>query len=217
MAETIQDFTKIYDSYLAAVKAGNFGEMAAFLPEEMLQDVKTPEAQQEFLLMAKYMAPVSYETHSLTFSDEGATADVELVITVELPEEVWKKQNIPPIQRAEVLLRFVKDGGQWKMGAPLILGNPDQRPRPADLNMGVQSDYEYRPNLELSGAILSMEKQAAGTVYLLRVVDEEVAAMVPEAMVSSEFVPGRILVLRGGVHMTEEFKFWASEVSLYQE
>ena len=167
--------------------------------------------------MAKYMAPVSYETRSLALSDEGRMAEVELVVTVELPEEVWKEQNIPPVQRAEVILRFVKEGGQWKMGAPLILGNPDQRARPADLNMGSQSDYEYRPNLELSGAILSLEKQEAGTVYLLRVVDEEIAAMVPEAMVSSEFVPGRILVLRGGVHMTENLKFWAGEVSLYQD
>ena len=114
-------------------------------------------------------------------------------------------------------MRFLKEGGQWKMGAPLILGDPDQRARPADLDMGSKSDYEYRLDLELSGAILSLERQEAGTVFLLRVVDEEVAAMVPATMVSSELVPGRILVLRGGVHTTDKLKFWAGEVSLYQE
>ena len=102
-------------------------------------------------------------------------------------------------------------------GAVVPFNDRQGAARPEDLNMGMQSDYEYRPDLELSGAILSLEKQEAGTVYLLRVVDEEVAAMVPAPMVSSEFVPGRILVLRGGVHMTEDFKFWAGEVSLYQE
>jgi len=217
VAETIQDFTKIYDSYLAAVKNGDYREVSAFLSGEMIEEIKTPEDQEEFLLMAKYMAPVSYETGSLAISDGGRKAEVGLLITVELPEEVWKEQDLPPVQRAEVLLRFVKEGPQWKMGAPLILGDPDQRARPEDLNMGSQVDYEYRPNLELSGSILSLEKQEAGTVFLIRVVDEEIAVMVPEAMVSSEFVPGRILVLRGGVHTTEKLKFWACEASLYQE
>jgi len=217
MAETIQDFTKIYDSYLAAVRKGDYREVSAFLSAEMLEKTKTPEDQAEFLLMSKYFAPKSYESRSMALSDEGRKAEVELVMTIELPEEVWKEHNLPPVQRAEVLLRFVKEGKRWKVGPPLMLGNPDERARPADLNMGSQSDYEYRPNLELSGAILRAEKQEAGTVFLLRVVDEEVAALVPEALVSSEFVPGRVLVLRGGVHMTEDFKFWASEVSLQQE
>jgi len=217
VAETIQDFTKIYDSYLAAVKNGDYREVSAFLSGEMLEEIKAPEDQEEFLLMAKYMAPVSYETGSLAISDGGRKAEVGLLITVELPEEVWKEQDLPPVQRAEVLLRFVKEGSQWKMGPPLILGDPDQRARPENLDMGSQADYEHRPNLELSGAILSLEKQEAGTVFLLRVVDEEIAAMVPAAMVSSEFVPGRVLVLRGGVHTTEKLKFWAGEASLYQE
>jgi hypothetical protein len=217
MAETIQDFTKIYDSYLAAVKNGAYREVSAFLSKEMLQDIKTPEDREEFLLMAKYMAPASYETRSLALSDGGRKAEVEVLVTVKLPEEVRKAQNLPPVQRAEVLLRFVKEGNQWKIGPSLILGDPDQRARPKDLNMGSQSDYEYRPNLQMSGAILRVEKQAAGTVFLIRVVDEEIAAMVPAAKVSSEFVPGRILVLRGGEHKTDKLKFWASEASLHQE
>jgi hypothetical protein len=163
------------------------------------------------------MAPASYETRSLALSDGGRKAEVEVLVTVKLPEEVRKAQNLPEVQRAEVLLRFVKEGNQWKMGSSLILGDPDQRARPKDLNMGAQADYEYRPNLQMSGAILRMEKQAAGTVFLLRVVDEEIAVMVPAAKVSSEFVPGRILILRGGEHKTDKLKFWASEVSLHQE
>jgi hypothetical protein len=217
MAETIQDFTKIYDSYLAAVKTGGYREVSAFLSREMLQDIKSADDKEEFLLMAKYMAPVSYETRSMTLSDGGRKAEVEALITVQLPEEIRKEQNLPPVQRAEVLLRFVKEGGQWKMGPPLILGDPDQRARPKDLDMGSQADYEYRPNLQVGGTILSMEKQAAGTVFLIRVVDEEIAAMVPAAMVSSEFLPGRILVLRGGEHKSDKLKFWAGEASLHQQ
>jgi hypothetical protein len=82
--------------------------------------------------------------------------------------------------------------------------------------MGSRSDYKPDSNTQMGGQILRTEKQSAGTVFLLRVLDEEIAAFVPAVSVSSEFVPGRVLMLRGAEHKSDKLKFWADEVSLHQ-
>jgi hypothetical protein len=217
VAQTAQDFTKIYDSYLAAVKTGDYGKTSAFLSAEVRDQLKTPDDQATYMEMMKQLAPTHYETVSLTMSENGQKADVDLIVTMAVPEAVQKERNLPPTQRAEMILEFVKEAGQWKMGPPLMMGDPDKRARPKDLNMGTRADYAEGSNTEVGGPILKMEKQAAGTVYVLRMTDEEIAVFVPAAKVSDKFVPGSILVVHGGDHKTEKLKFWADDAGLYQE
>jgi hypothetical protein len=212
----MQDFTRIYDSYLAAVKSGKFREVSALFSREMRDELKTPDEKERFMTFAKFMAPVSYETLFLTMTDGGQKAELQVVLTLKVPEEVQKQHELPPTQRLELILSFVKEGGQWKWGEPTILGDPDKRARPKDLKMGSRSDYKPDSNTQMGGQILRTEKQSAGTVFLLRVLDEEIAAFVPAVSVSSEFVPGRVLMLRGAEHKSDKLKFWADEVSLHQ-
>ena len=216
-AQTAQDFTKIYDSYLAAIKTGSYSKTSAFLSAEVRDQLKSPDDQATYMEMMKQMAPINYETVSLNMSENGQAADVDLIVTIAVPEAVQKEQKLPPTQRGEMVLKFVKEAGQWKMGPPLLLGDPDKRARPKDLNMGSRSDYAEGANTELGGPILKTEKQAAGTVFLLRMTDEEIAVFVPAAKVSDEFVPGRILVVHGGDHKTEKLKFWADDAALYKD
>jgi hypothetical protein len=216
MGQTAQDFTRLYDSYLAAVRSGDFRVVSAMFTQELRAEIKTPEDQQEYMMMAKYMAPESYETLFLTMADGGRKAELQVVITVRVPEEIQKQEKIAAIQRAELILNFVKEDGQWKWGAPTILGDPDQRARPKDLNMGVRSDYRDGSNMQLSGQVLRVEKQAAGTVFVTRVLDEEIAAFVPAAKVSGEFAAGCVLVFQGAEHKSDKLKFWADEVAPYE-
>ena len=216
-AQTAQDFTKIYDSYLAAVKNGSYGQTSAFLSAEVRDQIKTPALQAEYMEMMKLMAPTSYETEFVNVAKDGKTADVSLIVTVAVPEQVQKEQKLPPTQRAEEILRFVKEGGQWKMGPPLLLGDPDKRARPKDLNMGTRADYAESANTEVGGTVLKLEKQGAGTVYVLRLPDEEIAVFVPSAKVSDIFVPGSILVVHGAENKTDKRKLWAEDAALYTE
>ena len=217
MGQTMQDFTRVYDAYLAAVKKGTFREVSAFVSQELKEQIKTSDDQQEFMMMAKFMVPASYEPLFLTMSNGGQKAEAQVIATINVPPDIQKEQKLPPTQRLELILNFVKEGGQWKYATPTILGDPDQRARPKDLKMGSRSDYKESSNMEMGGQILRLEKQDAGTVYVIRVLDEEIAAFVPAAKVSSEFVPGRVIVLRGGEHKSDKLKFWADEVSLHQE
>ncbi len=217
MGQTMQDFTRIYDAYLAAVGKGAFSEVSAFFSQDLKKQIKTADDQQEFMMMAKYVSPASYEPTFLTLTNGGQKAEVQVIATIKVPEDVRKKQNLAPTQRLELILNFVKEGGQWKWDGPTILGDPDQRARPKDLKMGVRSDYKAGSNTELGGQIQRLEKQQAGTVYLVRVLDEEIAVFVPAGKVSGDFVPGRILALRGAGHKTDKLKFWADEASLHQQ
>ncbi len=183
----------------------------------MRDQLKAPDDQAAYMEMMKAMAPMHYETVSLTMSESGQAGDVDLIVTMAVPEAVQKERNLPPTQRAEMILEFVKEAGQWKMGPPLLMGDPEKRARPTDFNMGSRADYVEGSNTEVGGSILKAEKQAAGTVFLLRMTDEEIAVFVPAAKVSNEFVPGRILVVHGGDHKTEKLKFWADDAALYQE
>ncbi len=214
MAQTTQDFTRIYDSYLAAVRGGDFKAVSAFFSSDLRNEIKTAEDQQEYMMMARYMAPSSYEPLFLTFAEGGRKAELQVIVTVKIPEEVQKQQKLPPTQKAELILNFVQEGGKWKWAGPTILGDPDKRARPKDLNMGTRTDYKPGSNMTVGGQILRVEKQAAGTVYLLRVLDEEIAAFVETANVSADFVPGAVLEVHGGEHKSDQLKFWADEVAL---
>jgi hypothetical protein len=217
LTQTTQDFTKIYDSYLAAVKNGSYSQVSTFLSAEMRDQIKTPELQAEYMEMMKQMAPIHYETEFVNVFKDGQTADVDLIVTVAVPEQVQKQQKLPPTQRGEMMLRFVKEAGQWKMGPPLLMGDPDKRARPKDLNMGSRADYAEGASTEVGGSILKMEKQSAGTVFLLRLPSEEIAVFVPAAKVSDQFVPGSILVVHGAENKTDKLKLWAEDAALYTE
>ena len=162
-AQTAPDFTKIYDSYLAAVKAGSYSQASPLLSKEVHDQLPTPAVQAEYMEMVKQMAPIHYEVESVNVAKDGQSADVNLIVTIAVPAEIQKQEKLPPTQRAEEVLRFVKEGGQWKMGPPLLLGDPDKRARPKDLNMGSRADYAEGNNTEVGGPILKVDKQAAGT------------------------------------------------------
>ena len=83
--------------------------------------------------------------------------------------------------------------------------------------MGTRANYKDGTNTEVGGPVVRAEKQAAGTVYVIRVLDDEVAAFVPARLVQPAFGPGKILVLRGVPHKQDARKFWASGLDSLEE
>ena len=217
LAQSAEEFTKIYDSYLAAVKTGSYEQASAFLAADVRDSLTTPADQTEYMEMVKQTDVVQYDTQYVSVAKDGQKADVDLIVTVAVPEQAQKEQKLPPTRRGEMILKFVKEGGQWKMNSPLLLGDPDQLPRPKDLNMGSRSDYAEGASTEVGGPIVKAEKQTAGTVYLLRQPSQVIAVFVPAAKVLSSFVPGSILVVHGAENKNDKLKIWAESAELYQE
>jgi hypothetical protein len=115
-----------------------------------------------------------------------------------------------------MVVDFVQEGGQWKMGPPSFSAPPQEvTAGPKDLDMGVRADYNDGANTQVGGPIQRVEKQAAGTVYVIRVLDEEIAAFLPAKLVQPGFEAGKILVMQGASHKKEPQKFWAEEARLH--
>lgn len=86
--------------------------------------------------------------------------------------------------------------------------------RPKNLQMGQRGDYSGAANTDIGGEIQRTEKQAAGTVYVIRVLDEEDAVFVPSAHVSPDFVVGAIVSFHAAKHGKDPLKFWAESAEL---
>src|SRR5260370_2030530 len=77
-AQTVRDFTKIYDSYLAAVKSGDYRRVSGFLSAATLTGINTPQKQADFMEQMKQLRPVRYKTVTLTVSEDGQSAELQL-------------------------------------------------------------------------------------------------------------------------------------------
>lgn len=143
MAQTLQDFTKIYDSYLAAVASDNYRRVSSFLSAEVLTEIKTRGEQVEFMKGMKQLQAIRYQTASLTISEDGQSADVQLsgrcaedgpTRPLSASEKTELRQNSSQTQGCYLPLRFVKNAGQWKMQPPQLLGEG----RPGGVTAGTQ-------------------------------------------------------------------------------
>jgi len=130
-AQTVQDFIRIYDSYLVAVKSGDYLRVSTFLSAATLAGINSPQKQEGFMEQMKQLRPVKYRTASLTVSDDGQSAELQLsgrcdswngeTRPLTASEEAELRQNPPDTQGCYLPLRFVKDSGRWKLQGPLVL------------------------------------------------------------------------------------------------
>jgi hypothetical protein len=114
MAQTVQDFTQIYDSYLAAVRSGGFTTVSTLFSKGLRGQFTSAEDQTEYMMMANYMAPVSYETLFLTTTAGRQKAELQVITTIKSPGDIQRERNPPPTQRLELIHGFVKEAGNWK-------------------------------------------------------------------------------------------------------
>jgi len=145
MAQTVRDFTKIYDSYLGAVKSGNYRRVSSFLSSTTLTAINTRQKQADFMNLMKQLRPVRYQAASLTISEDGQSAELQLSgrcdhwegktgpLTASEKEEL--RQNPPQVQGCCLPLRFVKDSGRWKLRGPLVILGEG---RPGGVTVGTQ-------------------------------------------------------------------------------
>jgi hypothetical protein len=219
-AQSTGDLTKVLDQYLAAVKAKDFQKIIslyhAAAKKAVLTDFETPEEQKNFLAQIAEMAPDAYAAPEV--STGGDRVILRIMAKKNIPPAIQKKAKLPPTMEKPMVVDFMQEGGQWKMGPPSFhTPVPAQATvGPKDLNMGVRTDYKEGANTQLGGPILRLEKQAAGTVYVVRMLDEEIAAFVPEKLVQPDFETGKILVMQGASHKQDAQKFWAEDAKLHQ-
>jgi hypothetical protein len=217
-AQSASDLTKVFDQYLAAVKAKDFQKIIALYhsaaKKAVLTDFETPQEQKEFLEQIAEMTPDSYAAPEV--SPGGDRVILRIMAKKNVPPAVRKANNLPAVMQKPMIVEFAQEGGQWKMGPPSFSAPPaEPTARPKDLRMGVRADYKEGANTQLGGPILRSEQQPAGTVYVIRMLDQEIAAFVPAKLVKPAFEPGKILVMQGASHKQDPQKFWAEDAKLH--
>jgi|SRR5208283_4759310 len=214
--QTDAAFQKIYDSYLAALKTNNFQAVKTQVSSELWEQFTSwaPPSKRAGLMasIAKDTVPSSYEVQFVRRSKDGKKASM-MVVGMFAPDSFHAPEGGPE-EKAEATISFVQKAGVWKVGDVKIDRNLSTRPKPQDLNMGQREDYRDAVNTRLGGVILRLEKQAAGTVYVIKVVDEEDAVFLPEAKVSPDFVRGAIVFFDASQHEHDPLKYWAESAEL---
>jgi len=215
--QTEATFRKTYDALVAGLKAKNFQavmDQRSVASRKELAESVPPSQRAAFFASALEVMPSTYEVRSVTLSEDGKKGSMVLVGMVPVPLEVQKEEKLPPEQKIGVTLEFANEAGVWKIGEIVFGGDPGDRARPKDLNMGQRGDYGDAANTQVGGPILRIEKQAAGVVYVIRVVDEEDAVFVPAAQVSPDFVTGAVMSFRAAKHEKDPLKYWAESAEL---
>jgi hypothetical protein len=105
--------------------------VSTFLSAEMRDELKTHREQADYMEGMKLLAPIHYQTVSLNISQDGRRAEVDLsgrmaevgpTRPLAVSEKIQLKQNPPQTQGSYLVLKFVRESGQWKMEPPQLLG-----------------------------------------------------------------------------------------------
>jgi hypothetical protein len=206
LAQTEADFRNIYDAFNRALRAKLYDAVTAILTEEQIKlYAATPLAQRPMFYGMTTRVPISYEVEYVKVSRDGLRATMLIVGTFAASSGQ---------EKSEMTLQFVKQKDIWRMERPTYGSDPDRRAKPRNLIMGSRADYAETAGAELGGTVLRLVKQDAGTVYVVRRVDEEEAVFVPKALVSRDFVPGSVVSFHAAQHKSQKLKYWAESASL---
>ena len=209
---------KTFDSCNDAIRSRNFQGVLAQMTAATRKQFVTliPRSQRTpFFLNAMLMVPNSYEVESVSESKDGKSASLVVVAVLPpMPPEMQDQKDPGGPRKRELTVSFAREAGMWKIASRDVGDDPDKRPRPKDLKMGQRSDYSAGANTDMGGVILRAEKQEAGTVYVIRVVDEEDAVYVQADMVSPDFVTGKVVSFHAAQNANDPLKYWAESAKL---
>jgi hypothetical protein len=218
---TAESLRKTFDACNDAVKAKNFQGVLSQMSSPMHKQIAAmiqPSQRTPFFFNAMLSVPISYNVESVSPGKDGKSASMTLMAMLPpLPldmQENEKTQTPGQPRKREQTVAFVLEGGVWKISSIDTGINPDQRPRPKDLKMGQRADYSAEVSTDMGGVILRMEKQDAGTVYVIRILDEEDAVFVPAEHVSSNFVTGVVISFHAAQNQSDPLKYWAQSAKL---
>jgi hypothetical protein len=166
--------------------------------------------------------PDTIEVKHGSLSADGKSAAILIVATKKVPAKV-PKGGPPPgsIMAMEMTLNFVSEGGQWKLGETVFGMDPAKIVPCKNPAFEPIDAYDDDKNVELGGPIVRVDFQPDYTLVVVRVVDEENCAYMPnrEAIVKAGLnvdllVPYAIAEISGLPHKTDPQKVWVDHITV---
>ena len=219
-AQNGSDFTRVFDAYNAAAKAGDVEKMLSLRTKEqqasIKQEIKGKENRQYFVMIARAQVPESYAVQHVAPTAKGLGATIYLL-------GQFAAMSERPRCRFEVSVSFKKENGEWRMDSVLPLGDPDKIKRPKDLKFDF-GEADTNRSGSIGGRIVKTEYFPDHTLVMLRVMDEDNAVFLPKkevllksGMSLKELEPWNIHEFTGYPHKTDKLKFFATGGKLVDE
>jgi hypothetical protein len=208
----------VLQHYCTAVNAGNVKEALALRTassraeiEKELADAKNRAATLE---MMKAMTPERFEAqHSEAGSGE---ATLYVIATKILPAEVAKQQG-RQTARVEAMAQFRKEGNAWRLDNLLLTGDPDKVKRSPDEKYETQAAFNMDRRTSISGRVVRTRFEADHSVVVVRVLDEEIVALLPPRKELEEYkfdfdiiLPWKVVNVQGHLHKSNPLKLFAT-------
>jgi hypothetical protein len=117
----------------------------------------------------------------------------------------------------EVVIPFKKEKGKWKMVHITPLGDPSQIKRPKDLAYNEKDADTSVTSASVAGRIVKFEFKPDHTLFIVRVMDEEIAVFLPPkatlekaGVVFDDLAPWKMREFTGFPHKKDKLKFFAT-------
>ena len=225
-----QQLLALYDSYNKAIAAGKLPEATALRSAEvrvqMQKEMKSAKDKREMMATAKMMVPDSVEVLHAAVNAAGDKAHIITVAAKTIP----KDQKIPggaapgSTVRSGMTLDFLKEGGTWKFDNQTFGADPATFTACRNYQNEPDTAYDQDKNVAMGGPIIRVDFQPSHTLIVVRVVDEENCAFLPnrEELVKhglepAKLVPYAIVEIEGSPHKSDKQKILVESLNVQPE
>ena len=219
-----------YDGHNQAIAAGKLQDALAIRTAQTRASAKkemsTAKGRQEFLAMAKLMIPDKLEVLHTSINAAGDKARLVTVASKTFPPGRQIPGGPPPgtTIRNELTLNFARQGNVWKLDDLLYGMDPAQVVACKDDRNEPTEAYDPDKDVSIGGPITRVDFQPDYTLVVIRVVDEENCAFLPnrEEIAShgldpAKLVPYAIVEMNASPHRTNKQKVLIENLAILDE
>jgi hypothetical protein len=220
------ELLQVYDRHNQAIAAGKIDDAVALRSSEAKKAMRpylgSAAKRRELAAILAQGIPDTIEVKHGSVSADGKTAAILILATKKAPAKV-PKGSPPPgsLMTTEMTLDFVSEGGQWKFGETVFGMDPAKIVPCKNPAFEPIEAYDDDKNVELGGPIVRVEFQADYTLLVVRVVDEENCAYMPNreaidkaGLKPDMLVPYAIAEISGLPHKTDPQKVWVDHITV---
>ena len=225
-----QQLLTVYDSYNKAIATGKLQDALALRTAETRataqKEMKTAKDRQEFMAMAKMMIPDTVVVSHATISAAGDKAQVLTMISKTFPPGKQVPGAPPPgtTVHSELTLSFAREADAWKLDDLLFGGDPAAIVACKDTSNEPKAAYDPDKEVSVGGPIVRVDFQPDYTLIVVRVMDEENCAFLPNreeiskhGLDPAKLVPYAIVDMTGSPHRTNKQKVLIESLKILDE
>ena len=217
---------QIFDRYNQAIAAGKIDEAMTLDTRETRDQLKEYGAnaakRRELMLFNALTTPDSFDVLHASLSKDGASASILVLSHKKIPKDAPPGGPAPGSNVTyELTIKYLKQDGAWKYDEKDIGMDPaDIKPCKNPAFEPIEA-YDQDRSMSMGGLVMRVAFEADYTLVVVRVVDEENCAYLPNradleksGFDSKLLVPYTIVEINGYPHKSDKQKVWGDKISI---